>query len=162
MNRLLLYVHFNKYDIVSPHVKYQLEKVRPLFSKIVFISNSAVNQEEVEQLKKKHMIDVFLQRENKGFDFAAWRDGLSLVGYESLVEYDSVTMMNDTCFGPLWDLESYYKRFESDENVDFWGMTNHRAGDVLPEHIQSYFVVYKKKLATSSTFKNYWSTIKDF
>ena len=31
MKRLLLYVHYNKYDELSGHVLYQLEQLRPLF-----------------------------------------------------------------------------------------------------------------------------------
>lgn len=162
MKRLLLYVHFNKYDLVSPHVVYQLEKMKDVFDKVIFISNSFVDEAAVAKLKEKQLIDECLQRKNEGFDFAAWRDGLHLIGYEALLDYDSVTLMNDTCFGPLWDLESYYQRFEKDLSIDFWGMTNHRAGEVLPEHIQSYFISYKRKLATSEIFRQYWQNIKNF
>ena len=34
MNRMLLYVHYNKFNELSPHVLYQLEQLRPLFSSI--------------------------------------------------------------------------------------------------------------------------------
>ena len=44
MKRLLLYVHFNKYDHISRHVFYQLEHMRPLFDKLVFISNSRLSE----------------------------------------------------------------------------------------------------------------------
>ena len=40
MERILLYVHFNKYKRVSNHVFYQLEQLKPLFSKIIFIFHS--------------------------------------------------------------------------------------------------------------------------
>lgn len=102
MRRLLLYVHFNKHDRISPHVHYQLEKINSIFSKVVFISNSQLAAEEVEKLQNHGLIHHFIQRENAGFDFAAWRDGMAFVGFEELKDYDSVTLMNDTCFGPLW------------------------------------------------------------
>ena len=35
MERLLLYVHFNKFNQISEHVLYQLEKMRPLFRKVI-------------------------------------------------------------------------------------------------------------------------------
>ena len=50
MKRLLLYVHFNKYDHISRHVFYQLEHMRPLFDKLVFISNSRLSESEVQKL----------------------------------------------------------------------------------------------------------------
>ena len=64
-------------------------------------------------------------------------------------QYDSVTVMNDTCFGPLWDMAPIYDNYESNPNVDFWGMTNHqgiKAGDIyIHEHLQSYFISFKKR-----------------
>ncbi|NEH54072.1 alpha-L-Rha alpha-1,3-L-rhamnosyltransferase, partial [Rhizobium leguminosarum] len=125
MNRLLLYVHFNKHGQISEHVNYQLEKLRPLFSRVVLISNSPLSIDSQKALTERGLMDDFVQRENEGFDFAAWRDGMDVLGFDQLADYDSVTLMNDTCFGPLWDLEPIYQGFEENLSVDFWGMTNH-------------------------------------
>lgn len=169
MKRLLLYVHFNKFNRVSTHVYYQLEKLRPLFSNIIFISNSHLSENDKYLLKSENkFVDSILERQNIGFDFAAWRDGLHNVGWDTLPEYDSVTFMNDTCFGPLWDLEAYYTRFESNQEIDFWGMTNHRKtsksrhSQGFPEHIQSYYLVFKHNVIVSDHFKKFWQSIQDF
>ena len=127
MKRLLLYVHFNKFGQLSSHVEYQLTQMRPLFSTLVFISNSDLSGEDELTLQQAGLVDQVIRRENVGFDFAAWRDGMSSIGFEELKSYDSVTLMNDTCFGPLWDLKDLFERFEQDEAVDFCGMTNFRA-----------------------------------
>jgi len=100
--------------------------MRPLFSKLVFISNSQLPDEKRASLMERGLMTDFIQRENSGFDFAAWRDGMSFIGFEELKSYDSVTLMNDTCFGPLWDLTDIYRKFENDGSVDFLGMTNFR------------------------------------
>lgn len=71
------------------------------------------------------MIDVFLQRENTGYDFGAWHDGMELVGFESLKEYDSVIITTIPVldhFG-IWTI---YQNYESDSDIDFWEMTNHQ------------------------------------
>ena len=161
MERLLLYVHFNKFNDISEHVLYQLEKMRPLFSKVVFISNSSLTPNQVQELKDD-LVDEVLLRKNIGFDFAAWRDGMKLVGFEELKSYDSITLMNDTCFGPLWDLEPIYQRFEKDEQVDFWGMTNFRQTKDFPEHIQSYYLSFKKNVVNSTVFQDFWQQIQDY
>lgn len=161
MERLLLYVHFNKYNNVSEHVLYQLKKIRPLFKRVVFISNSEISPEWEQELKKE-LVDQVLLRKNIGFDFAAWRDGMRTVGFEELKSYDSVTLMNDTCFGPLWDLEPIYRGFEEDEKVDFWGMTNFRQTKDFPEHIQSYYLSFKNNVVKSAAFQNFWQNIQDF
>lgn len=166
MNRLLIYVHFNKFDAISSHVIYQLENMNPLFSKVVFISNSQLSQKHVDSLFEKNLIDDFLQRPNSGYDFAAWHDGMKRIGFDKLSSYDSVTVMNDTCFGPLWDMNGYYERFEADTEVDFWGMTNHKevkAGNIyIDEHLQSYFISFKNRLVTSNVFQDFWKEVKSY
>ncbi|MGQ9412797.1 rhamnan synthesis F family protein [Streptococcus pluranimalium] len=168
MKRLLLYVHFNKFDSLSSHILYQLEQMRPLFSNVLFISNSQLNSQTIDELKHNKLIDDFIQRENSGFDFAAWRDGMLEIGFDELTSYDSVTVMNDTCFGPLWDLKDYYLNFESDHSVDFWGMTNNREtkksrhSQGFREHLQSYYMVFHKPVLLSSAFQEFWKNIKSY
>lgn len=162
MNRLLVYVHFNPHDRLSDHVVYQLSQIRLLFSKVIVISNSHLGESDQLRLQEAGLMDAFIQRQNSGFDFAAWRDGLKAIGFDQLADYDSVTLMNDTCFGPLWDLHPIYERFEQDEAVDFWGMTNNRQTKAFPEHLQSYFMVFKKAVSSSAIFQNFWETIQDF
>lgn len=162
MKRLLLYVHFNKYNRVSSHVHYQLNQLRPLFSKIVFISNSSLSEEDQATLRAHQMVDCIVERENIGFDFAAWRDGMLYLGFEKVQQYDSVTLMNDTCFGPLWNMVPLYEEFEQDPTVDFWGMTNFRANQQFKEHIQSYFLSFSQKVVQSEAFQHFWMGIKNF
>ena len=166
MKRLLIYVHFNKYNRISNHVYYQLEKMRPLFSKVIFLSNSPLESSDIDRLVDRQLISQYQQRENKGYDFAAWHDGMMLEGFESLKTYDSVTVMNDTCFGPLWDMYPYYERYENDDSVDFWGMTNHQgiqAGNIyINEHLQSYFISFKKRMIQSSVFQKFWKSVESY
>ena len=161
MKRLLLYVHYNKYDELSGHVLYQLEQLRPLFSKLIVISNSQLTESATLTLKELGIAEV-IQRENLGFDFAAWRDGMTHVGFERLADFDSVTLMNDTCFGPLWDMSDLIEDFEQRQSVDFWGMTNFRKTKYFEEHLQSYFISFKNHVVTSEVFQKFWTSIKTF
>ncbi|HEM3637061.1 TPA: rhamnan synthesis protein F [Streptococcus suis] len=162
MSRLLVYVHYNKYNVVSEYIYYQLKSIRSIYSDIVFVSNSHVSKDKVQYLQSERLIDFFIQRDNIGYDFAAWKEGLNQVTF---YQYDSVTLMNDTCFGPLWDLEDYYSQFDNDVNVDFWGMTNHLEKKidsvVVPEHLQSYFMVFKKRILQSQAFVGFWSSVSE-
>ena len=112
-------------------------------------------------------MDNFIQRENIGFDFAAWRDGMTHVSFDDITTYDVVTIMNDTCFGPLWEIKDYYLKYEADDQVDFWGLTNNRRTKKshqtqgFPEHIQSYFITFKKPVIASSAFRNFWENVKN-
>lgn len=154
-NKLLLYVHFNRNNELSDHVIYQLKHLRQNFDEVFFISNSLMDENALATLTGQNLIDGFMQRENKGYDFVAWSEAMKHYGFEKLASYDSVTIMNDTCFGPVYDFEGIFSKFNKDSNVDFWGITNNRSHKVkpwedreaivLPDHIQSYFVNYKQK-----------------
>lgn len=162
MERILLYVHFNKCNHISGHVFYQLGQLKPLFSKIIFISNSPLSNEDKCRLREDLRISDLLERDNRGFDFAAWRDGMNWLGFDTLQNSDSLTLMNDTCFGPLWDLTPIYHRFEEDSQVDFWGMTNFRKTKYFEEHLQSYFVTFKQSVFKDKAFHEFWSQVEDF
>lgn len=164
-NRILLYVHFNKNGEVSDHVKYQLKKLRNIYKKIVFISNSRISKEDRKSIEG--LFDEFLQRENIGFDFAAWRDGFKKIGWREIEKFDNVTLMNDTCFGPIYPIEEIYKEMNSKENIDFWGITDHDRTMIgmpgtnapTPKHIQSYFTCYSKEVVKSKIFQDFWNNI---
>lgn len=164
MNRILLYVHFNKYGGLSKHVVYQLEKLRPQFNKVVFISNSPLSV--VDKSRVQNQFDVFIQRENIGYDFAAWRDGINTVGWTELSSFDSLTLMNDTCFGPIYPISNVYSAMEAC-NVDFWGITDHVAANEgmpgnngpMPHHIQSYMQVFSRGVIKSEAFQKFWESV---
>ncbi len=168
MNRVLLYVHFNRHDKLSDYVLYQLQQIRSSYSKVIFITNSKISSSDKERLIG--LYDGYIQRENIGFDFAAWRDGIESIGWGGLSKYDSLTLMNDTCFGPVYPMEEVYEAMEQRDGVDFWGLTEHDANIVgmpgtngyIPFHIQSYMQVFNINVIKSKVFQKFWSNIQDY
>lgn len=166
-NRILFYVHFNKLNKLSKHVIYQIKKLRPTYDTIVFITNSTLNEVDKKTISK--YVNELIQRENVGYDFAAWRDGMKAIGWDDVKKYGSVTVMNDTCFGPLYDMESVYKKMDNSD-CDFWGITDHAFAEkgmpgtdkCIPRHLQSYFMVFKKNIVSSRVFYDFWFNIEDY
>ncbi|HOV13265.1 MAG TPA: rhamnan synthesis F family protein [Spirochaetota bacterium] len=165
MNRLLIFVHYNLYDDLSSYVLKMLESVCSLYSKIVFVSNSKINEGHLILLDK--LCDKILQRENKGFDFGAWKDAILDEKLENIANYDSVTLINDTCFGPIFDINDVFKKMEN-LKVDFWGITDYKASDdgmppsggPIDEHIQSYFMVFNNNVLKSKYFIDFWNNLE--
>ncbi len=166
MNRVLLYVHFNKNDRLSEYVVYQLIQMRKLFDEIVFISNSSLPNDDKRRIGD--VCDGVLIRKNSGYDFAAWRDGIKMIGWSKLSKFDSITLMNDTCFGPVYPMDNVYKKMEN-MDIDFWGITDHAASpdgmpgsnDPIPSHIQSYMTVYNRNVVGSKIFHDFWNNVND-
>jgi rhamnosyltransferase len=161
MKRVLIFVHYNKYNNFSGYVIYLLEHIKHIYTQIVFVSNSPVSGNN--RIKLDEFCDDIIIRENNGFDFGAWKDALLREGWEKLLQYDNVTLMNDTCFGPIFDLQNIYTKNEH-ENIDFWGLTSykkakngtHGSYETISEHIQNYFMCFNKSVISSAVFRNFW------
>lgn len=160
MKRILFYVHFNKNDKLADYVVYQLRKMRENFAKVVVISNSKLSK--TDQKVIGGLCDELILRENKGFDFAAWRDGIKNIGWNEIEKYDSMVLMNDTCFGPIFDMKKVFADMDTRKDVDFWGMTNSKELGKQKEHIQSYFMSFSQKVTTSKAFRRFFENIKNF
>jgi len=163
--RILLFVHYNWRADLSEHVLYTLRNIRPIFDTLVVISNSPLNQHHQAQLTD--LTDLLLIRQNEGFDFGAWKAGLEAIGWSSVREAESLTLMNDSCFGPLFELAPLYQRMQK-QDVDFWGLTNHRPSwnrirwkiRRIPYHLQSYFLVFHRTVLSSAVFFDFWQKIE--
>ena len=67
--------------------------------------------------------DKVVIRENKGFDIGAWQQGITeICGREELAKYDSLTLFNDSFFGPFYPFADIYKEMES-RSKDYWGLS---------------------------------------
>lgn len=162
--RILIFVHYNRYNELSSHVLYTLSKLRCYFKKVVFVSNSDLKGIDKERVQ--HYCDKIKIRENKGYDFGAWKEIIIEEGWRDLSSYDSLTLMNDTCFGPLFDMQMVFEKMEV-PNVDFWGLTRYQNDNKwmpnhledIPEYIQSYYLCFTKKVVESSVFQDFWKKL---
>lgn len=162
--RLLIFVHYNQKNLLSEYVTYLVSNIRPLMSEVVFVSNTSLDEESISTLNSLN-VEVVI-RSNKGYDFGAWKDSLLKIGFENLASYDSITLMNDTCFGPIKSFEETYKKMDALE-CDFWGITNHKQVQVeefgyeftVEEHLQSYFLTFHKPVITHPVFQNFWHSV---
>lgn len=166
MRRLLLYVHYNKFNSLDNHVVHQLKQVASLFDELVFISNSQLMEDDLHTLSREITIHRMIQRNNIGFDFGAWKEAIRILGGEYLEQFESITFMNDSCYGPLWNLEQTYQYYEGQTTIDFWGMTTHpelyQGRHLIKEHLQSYFMVFQGSILKSEEFANFWTQLPSF
>ena len=171
MRRALIYAHYNQHNSLAGYVLYTLQAMRPSFDYIVMVSNSGLK--ENDKLRIETFVDKNYERENSGYDFGAWKDAIYSEGWEKLAAYDSLTLMNDTCFGPIYDLQAMLSSMEC-KNYDFWGLTNYHnkvslktilkriAGRTRPikNHLQSYFLYFNKRVVKSQEFMDFWGQLR--
>lgn len=157
--RAAFYVFFsyNKTGDVLDYVPYYLNALKEVAETICVIVNGALSDNGRERLSATGA--EILVRENRGFDFAAWKEALVKFGNERLSKFDEIILCNCSCYGPI---DSFVPTFEKMDKVacDFWGLCEHQEGN-FPIHIQAYFLVLKRSLFLSKVFAEYWNQLKE-
>lgn len=163
MNRLCIFVFYDRDGKVDTYVNYLLNALQPHLKKLVIVCNGKLSSLGRKQLES-FTPELFI-RENKGYDAMAFKLAMTTyIGWEKVMTYDELLLINDTFYGPLYPLNNVFTKMDK-KQCDFWGMTCHREyvdyyfGDSckLPAHIQSYFMVFRKAVFRSNVFQNYWN-----
>ena len=150
-NRAVIFAHYDKHDKVDPYVYFYLSELRKLCRTLLVISTAKLLKNDLDKLES--MGCELIQRDNRGYDFMSYKTGLQHIIYK---DYDEVVICNDSVYGPFFDLDKIFQMMES-VPCDFWGMTSNTD---ISYHIQSYFVVFKKKVLNSVAFHDFWETLE--
>ena len=166
MERLLIYFVYDKDGTIDDYILFALEKLRPFVEKLLVVANGKVCEKGQRDLAR--WADEVTIRPNTGFDVWAYKTGIESVGWDRLEDYDELILMNHTIMGPVYDLEDMFRAMES-RDLDFWGITkcfeeNDPAAvamwknpyGYIPEHIQSSFCAFRKRLFRSDAFHALW------
>lgn len=156
MKRLALYSFYQKAGIVSSFIFYYLEQLSK-FADIVFSVNGILSPESRKVLEAKGY--TVCCRDNIGFDFGAWKD--ILLSRDSLYygQYDEIILCNCSCYGPVSPFSGIFSEMNG-RACDFWGLYQHPGiKGIFPPHIQSYFLVIRKRLFQSDCFRDYFNRL---
>lgn len=164
--RIGFFVHYNKDNTLSDEDFASLKSWHEIFDTLFFISNSPLSAEEEEKVRS--LTPHVLIRENTGFDFGAWKAGLEAWGYENLKEYDSLALVNNSTFPPLFSPATMFREMEQGD-WDFWGPTlfpafkngTYLGEKGIPEHLQSYLLVFSKKVIESGQIKDFFDSLEE-
>ena len=154
-NMLVVFSHYDKDSKIDDYVVYYLTELKKIGRDILFVSTSE-NLIESETNKISSICYQVIVKQNIGYDFGAWRAGIEIVS-NILEEYQQLILCNDSVYAPIFDLN---KMFESMKGkFDFWGITDNYQHK---HHIQSYFMVFSKKIFLEKYFLDFWKNIKVF
>ena len=168
IKRLGIYFFFDKDGIVDQFITYFLADLVKSLDRLVIVCNGKLTSQGEDRLRE--YTNEILVRENKGLDVWAYKTGLEYVGWKTCETYDELVLCNSTVMGPVFPFEEMFSKMR-EYDVDFWGITKtHRIDGYdfgynpygyLPEHIQSYFIVYRKSLIQSEQLQHYWDTMPE-
>ena len=165
LKRLAIYAFYDGEGQVSEYVAYKLERLKEHVERLVVVVNGKLQPEGQQTLER--YADKLVRRENQGFDIWAFRAGLiEGVGWEALAEFDELLLLNATFFGPLYPFSELFDEMDGRAH-DFWGITAFKGPvpngftfvGMIPFHIQSYFMAFRKRVFTDKAFRDYWEAL---
>ena len=160
MKRLSIFFFYDGDGIVDRYIDCFLQELKKNSEHLLVVCNGKLEPEGEKLIRKS--ADDLLIRENKGFDIWAYKSGLEYLTWEKVAQYDELVLCNFTCFGPLYPFAEMFEKMSA-KDVDFWGITKFNKVDYdpfgtvvynyLPDHLQSNFLVARKKLFTSREYQ---------
>lgn len=152
--RIAFYTLFDPKGDVQAYNEYYIKSLFDVASVVCVIVNGFVKENAIEKIKQIPGV-LLLKRENVGYDFAAWKEGIERISFPTLENYDEIILTNCSCYGPIFPFSDSFDLMDIRE-CDFWGYTEHReVKNLFKRHLQSYFLVIRKSLFSSSDFKDW-------
>lgn len=164
--KVLVYVIFESEARLQEYKLRFLQALAPLVDDVVVVVNGQLPEDDINTLDTYGRV---LTRDNKGYDTAAFREGIFAFGKDKLKDYDQLLLVNDTNIGPMRDLPQVFKEM-ADKQLDFWGIsfgeeqedvTKENPYGYIPKHLQSYFLVIEKLMLSDDAFYEYWTHLTD-
>ena len=146
-----IYVFWSPSGDLPDFVLRTLKQLQQICSQVVLVVNGSLNDVQYRDIPKEVTIII---RPNEGYDFFGYREGIRHIDFSEL---DQLILCNSSCYDPLITLGSIFQIMKP-KNLDFWGMTQYYNGS-WPDHIQSYFYVFNKRILKDSRFKRYWEDL---
>lgn len=171
MKRACIFVFFDTDGIVDDYNFYNLEQLKTVCDYLLIVVNGKLSPEGRERLAD-YADDMFV-RHNEGYDSWAWKEGIEYIGWDDLLEFDELVLINDTMFGPLRPLKEVFDEMEN-EKCDFWGNnriyedpeTTTLLGRPVPmehkpEFVSSNLRVIRSRLLRSYEFRKFWDDLPE-
>ena len=162
-SRAVVYVIYDRRGRIEDFVLHALRGLREHADRIVAVVNGELLPEGRARLAE--VADDVLQRENVGLDIWGHKAGLDLLAGQ-LDAFDEIILTNDTWYGPVRPFAPVFESMEQAE-IDFWGLTDHPrveqgapwTGEVIPYHLQSFWIAVRKLMFTSPAWRTYWDEL---
>ena len=157
MKRFGIYIIYDSDNIVDTYIGFMLQELRKVVQCMVVVCNNKYIDKGIENIEP--YADKIFYRENIGYDAGGFKDTLcTFIGWDELGQFDELILANDSVFGPFRSMKEIFGEMAK-ETCDFWGMTKHKETLLIPEHLQSFFLVFRKKILHSKVFQDFWESL---
>lgn len=153
--RLFLFAGYDKHGIIEDALIMYTRALKKFGDIVVCMDSDCASSE----LKKLNTIALHAMAARHGeYDFGSYKRAYNWAQQNlDLNEYDFIYMINDSMYGPLFDLKPYFKKMESGTNDAFGLVKNpHHTSP----HIQSWFIGMRKSVFMSNWFNDLLQSVR--
>lgn len=153
--RLFLFAGYDKDNIVADSLVYYVKTLSKYGDVIVCIDND-LPQTEIQKIKP-FAIHTIAQRHGE-YDFGSYKRAYQYARDKKILKkYKNVYLVNDSVFGPLFDIKSIFDKIE-EKNFDACGIIV--AKHETHSYMESWFVKLDKKIFLSNWFDKFISGVE--
>ena len=154
MERVVVFAAFDRQGVVSDYIVSYLRQLKTVASKIIFIADNTAAENQKDKLSG--LVDYAQFEPHGEYDFGSYKRGYAYAQAQGgLDTADELVLCNDSCFC-VASLEPIFAQM-SEHKCDFWGLMR-RAYPC--EHLQSYFLVFRKPVIHSNVLQTYLSAVR--
>lgn len=153
--RLFLFAGYNKNGKIDPALIYYVRALNEMGDVIVFMDSDCSTSE----LKKLDKITLYAHGVRHGeYDFGSYKRAYIWATENlKLSDYDFVYMVNDSVYGPLYDIAPYLERMEN-MGTDGFGMVKNPHHN--HPHIQSWFIGLRPSVFLTDWYDDFMRAVK--
>ncbi len=155
--RIAVFASFNPNGVVDEFVVYYLRELKKVVDGIIFVCDNPVFPEELKKIEP-YVIYIDCHRHGE-YDFGSYKIGMNYIIANNLVgSVNELILCNDSCYGSVSSFQSLFSLMhERGKKVDFWGISRN---SVVKNHIQSFFLVFEKRVISDPEFVNFILSVK--
>ena len=162
--RLFIFAGYDRDGIVDETLLYYLNHLSGL-GDIVFTMDTDLPDSELAKIQEiPHVLHATAKRHGE-YDFGSYKRGYAWARDNKLLnKYDWVYLVNDSVFGPLFDLTPALNKLESNNSENAFGMIGlHTTREMIakyPTHVQSWFVGVSKPVSNADWFADFLGDVQ--
>ncbi|MFV0470390.1 MAG: rhamnan synthesis F family protein, partial [Dysgonomonas sp.] len=151
MKKLAIFAHYDAENATDQYLNAIFNQLLPLVDRVLIITTSGFEPTELEATATSDKVTV-IKRENQGYDFYSYRYGL--YHEKDIHQYEQIILLNDS----FYCLDNFNAKtiLEASRNFDVYSITS---SNQIAFHLQSYFLVFNKRIISSKWFFNFWKNV---
>ena len=147
-----IYAAYSNDGTISDYVLTYLKKLKEISPNIIFVTDNPISKLEIKKLTP--YVNHLIAYRHGEYDWGSFKRGYNLLKQNNITP-DLLILANDSTITITPSFTPILNDFKQ-KNTDFYGITTNLDGTY---HIQSFFMIFNKKVHTSNQFFQYLNSV---